>query len=112
MPSKDKDRFTFTPTEERLEKIKKHIPNPDTPDTISISKFINRAIDYKIKNIETRHLSDFIYYLGLPTLAFLGMLFLSLTLLNLFFYILTTVIGGYIVILFFLFYNKYKKVKK
>ena len=52
------------------------------------------------------------YYLGLPTLAFLGLIGLTLTFPTIFFLGLTIVTGGYIVVFFFLFYNKYKKVKK
>ena len=87
--------------------IKKLIKNPDT-----ISNFINHAIDIRIKTLETKYMSDFIYYLGLPTLAFLGMVFISLTFPTWFFSILTGVIGLYIIILFFLFYNKYRGKKK
>lgn len=98
--------FTFNIGLERLTKIKKHVTNPDT-----VTNFITRSIDHEITNLETRHLSDFIYYIGFPTLAFLGMVSVTLMFPSLFFYILTGVIGVYIIILFFLFYNKYKKVK-
>jgi len=101
---KDTDRFTLWTTKTRLDKIKTFVSNPDT-----ISNFINKAIDHELHNLETRYMSDFIYYLGFPTLAFLGMVFLSLSYLNLFFYIITVIIGIYIVVLFFLFYNKYHK---
>jgi len=96
--------FTISTTSERLDKIKNVIKNPET-----MASFINRAIDHELHNLETRYMSDFIYYLGFPTLAFLGMAFLSLTFMNLFVYIITVIIGIYIVVLFFLFYNKYHK---
>lgn len=99
--------FTFDITKERLEKIKLLIKNPDT-----ISNFINGAIDIRIKTLETRYLMDFLYYLGLPTIAFLGMVGITLLFPTLFFYMLTVLLGAYIVILFFLFYNKYRGKKK
>jgi len=99
--------FTFDITKNRLERIKKLIKNPDT-----ISNFINRSIDKEIRTLETRYLSDFIYYLGLPTLAFLGMIYISLTYPTFFFFIIMSVLGFYIIVLFFLFYNKYRGGKK
>jgi len=98
--------FTFNITIERHKKVKKHIKNPDT-----IATFINKSIDQRIKMLETKYLSDFIYYLGFPTLMFLGMVSLSLVFPNWLFYVLTVIIGIYIVILFYLFYNKYRGVK-
>ena len=98
------ERLTFTITEERHKKIIPLIKNPET-----ITSFVNNAIDHEIHNRKTRFMSDFIYYLGFPTLAFLGLVFLSLTFMNLFFYVLTVILGSYIVVLFFLFYNKYHK---
>ena len=103
----DKRGFSFNIGQERLDKIKTHIYNPDT-----VTNFITRAIDHELVNLETKHLSDFIYYIGFPTLAFLGMVAVTLILPSLFFYILTSVVGVYIIILFYLFYNKYRKVKQ
>jgi len=99
--------FTFNIGKERLDKIKKIIKNPET-----ISDFINGSIDIRIKTLETRYMSDFIYYLGLPLLGFLGAVYLALTYPSWFFFIIMTVIGFYIVVLFFLFYNKYRGGKK
>jgi len=92
---------------ETLEKIKLFVKNPDTT-----FNFVNRAIDREIKTLKTRYLSDFIYYLGLPTLAFLGMVYVSLTYPTFFFFIIMAVLGFYIIVLFFLFYNKYRGGKK
>jgi len=99
--------FSFSTTTERLNKIENIIKNPET-----MSSFINRAIDHEIHNIETKYLSDFIYYLGLPTLAFLSMVFICLYFALLFLYIITVVLGIYIIVLFYLFYNKHHKEKR
>jgi len=104
---KDTNRFTLWTTNTRLDKIKPLVKNPET-----ISSFINRAIDHEIHNIETKYLSDFIYYLGLPTLAFLSMVFICLYFALLFLYIITVVLGIYIIVLFYLFYNKHHKEKR
>ena len=95
--------FTFNITTERYKKVKEHCDN--------ISQFINESIDINIKRIETKHLSDFIYYIGFPFLCLLGSIAITLYLGSLIFYIITGIIGVYLIILIFLFYNKYRGVK-
>jgi len=100
------ETFTFSTTSERLEKIKKH------NHFNSISDFINVSLDFYVEHIETRFITDWFYYILLPFLGFLAFVGMSILFLNLFFYICTIIIGGYICILGFLFARKYKKVKK
>ena len=101
--------FTISTTTELIDEINKLIGNKHYNN---ISDFFNKTGWSQINDIRNRFFSDFIYYLGFPTLAFLGLVFLSITLINLFFYILTIIVGIYIVVLFHLFYNKYHKEKR
>lgn len=96
-------RFTFEIGEKRLENVKRHLKENET-----ITEYIQKSIDYKLKMQDSRYLSDFIYYLGMPFLAFLGLVGLCLFIPNIFFYSLLIVVGFYISILFYLFYNKYR----
>ena len=100
------DSFTFSTTSERLEKIERLNGFPSKSD------FINRALDFYINHLETKFLSDLLYYIGFPFVALLGFVGLSMFFLNWFFYVCTIIVGMYIIILGFLFFNKYKKVKK
>lgn len=99
--------FTFNITEERYNEIKKYLKNPET-----VTSFVNNSIDNQIENIKSRYLIDFIWYLGMPTLGFLGMVSICLLYPTLFFFIITIILGVYIVILFYVFYNKYHRRKK
>jgi len=99
------ETFTFSTTQHRLNKIEKLNRYPSKSD------FINKAIDLYVEQIETRYLSDFIYYIGFPLLGFLGFIGLTLYFATPFFYLCTMIISIYIIILNFLFFKKYKKVK-
>ena len=95
--------FTFNITTERYIKVKEYCNN--------ISQFINESIDINLKQKETKHLSDFIYYIGFPLLCFVGCVGITIYLSDIFFYIVTSVVGIYFIILIFLFYNKYRGIK-
>lgn len=95
--------FTFDITKERYNRVKKQSSN--------ISLFINQSIDFYIIHLQTRHLQDFMYMIGLPFLVFLIMTGLTLYFATLFFYLLTSISGIYFTIFVFLFYNKYRGVK-
>ena len=97
--------FTISTSTELLNEINILIKKEQFKNT---SDFFNKTGLARVNDFKSRYLSDFIYYLGFSTLAFLSMVFLSLTFLSLFFYIITIILGIYLVILFYLFYNKYR----
>ena len=100
------ESFNFSTTSKRLEKI-------DQLNSFnSKSDFINKALDMYIEHIETKYLSDFIYYIGFPFLAFISFIGFSIYLVNWFFYVCTIIVGLYLCILVFLFARKYSRRKK
>ena len=103
------DNITFSTTKDRIDKIDKFVISNDTPHR---SAFINKAIDEYFKQIETRKLLDFMYFIGLPFFAFLISVGVTLVINSLFFYIISAIFGFYLMIFIFLYHNKYKEVKK
>lgn len=97
--------FTISTTTELLKDINVLITKNQFKNT---SDFFNKTGLARVNDLKSRYLSDFIYYLGFPTLAFLSMVFVCLTFPSFFIYIITIIVGIYIVILFYLFYNKYR----
>jgi len=101
---------TFRTSDEKLEKIDTFIKkNKHIKDR---SDIINKSLDFFIQHIETKFLSDFIYYIGLPSLAFIGSIFLTFYLTDIIFYIIAAIIGVYLVILVYLFRYKYRGGRK
>jgi len=100
------ESFNFSTTAERLKKIDK------LNSFNSKSDFINSALDYYIEHIETKYLSDFIYYIGFPFISFIGLFGLSLYFINWFLYFCTVIVGIYLCILGFLFMRKYSRRRK
>jgi len=98
--------FSLSTTVKRLQEIERINPYNCKSD------FINKAVDIHIKSLKTRYLSDLFYYIALPFLSFMGFIGITLYLADMFFTILTCIVGIYLIILVFLFYDKYKKVKK
>lgn len=98
-------RFTFTIGSERLEKVKRLTKKGP------INDFINSALDFYITHLETKFMSELMYYVAFPFLAFFGCLILTIILEHILFYILSGIMGVYLIILIYLFYSKYGKVK-
>ena len=97
--------FTFDITDNRYEKVKSFVDkNKRYP---SIGYFINYIIDKEIDNRKEKILTDFIYYIGFPFLCFIGCIGLTFYFNDFFFYIISGVIGIYLIILCFVFYKKY-----
>jgi len=98
--------FCFDITSKRLEKVKKVVENHNMFPTVST--FINKSIDFYLEHLRTRFLSELMYYIGFPALAFIGLIGITLLFPTLFLYIITGILGVYLLILGFLFYNKYR----
>jgi len=94
--------FSISTTNERLNEIERINPYNCKSD------FINKAIDVHIKTLKTRYLSDVLYYIGIPLLALIGLFGLSLYFKEMFFVLLTAIVGIYLVVLVVLFYDKYR----
>lgn len=96
---------SFSTTDERVSKIDSLVKTGMSPDR---STFINTSIDFYMRHIETKYLSDFIYYIGFPFLALVLCVGFTMIFLSWFFYLITIMIGAYLIILIFLFYKKYR----
>jgi hypothetical protein len=104
------DRITFTIGNDRYKRVEDYVKNNKAFPNMSF--FINYSIDFFMDHRHNKFISDFIYYLGFPFLAFLGLVGITLLFPTLFFYILLVIVGIYLIVLFYLFYNKYKGVKR
>ena len=100
--------FSFVITEQRHEKVKK-IHDKNKSD--SMADIINTAIDFYLNHLETKYLMDMMYFFGIPFFIFLTAVGITLYFSNMFFYVVSGVSGIYLVIFFYLFYNKYRGVK-
>ena len=102
-------RLTFVITDERYNRLEEYLQE----HTIfpSMTHLINYAIDYYIDTHKARMISDFIYYIGFPFGVFLGFIFLTFYLKDVTFYVLTAIVGFYLIILIYLYYDRYLKNK-
>ena len=82
-------RFSLYIPSEKLEKIKRL----SKKRAITNNDFVNQAIDFYLNHLETKFLSEFMYYIGFPTIAFIGLVGVTLFFATIFFYILTAVTG-------------------
>jgi len=99
---------SFSTSDERLDKIDSFIKNGHTSDR---STFINQSIDFYFRSLESKKIIDFMYLISIPFLFFLTTIGITLFFASLFFYIVSTVSGIYLIIFFYLFYNRYRGVK-
>jgi hypothetical protein len=99
----------FSSSVERITKIDNLVKKGFYPDR---STFINKSIDLHFKELETKKYLDFMYFVSIPFGLFLGCLGLTFTLKSLFWYILSSIFGVYLVVFLFLFISKYREVKK
>jgi hypothetical protein len=98
--------FTFDMTQERYERIKEYVEKHKAFNSMGF--FLNYAADFYIDHRRSKQLSDFLYYIGFPLVAFICFISLMLYFSDFFFYILTSIIGVYLIILCYLFVNKYR----
>jgi len=103
------EAVSFTTTKSRIEKMDGYIKNKNAPHR---SAFINNAIDSYFRQIETHGLFDFMYFIGLPFFIFLISIGTTIIVNSLFFYLVSALFGFYLMIFGFLYYAKYKGVKK
>jgi len=103
-----KTGFSLSTTVERMSRVDEFIGNSNYADRAA---FINDAIDKFFESYNAKFVIDFMYFIGVPLFLFLISIGLTLYLVSLFFYILTGISGIYLMIFFFLFYNKYKGIK-
>jgi len=96
--------FTISTTEELIGKIKEKNPN--------ISNFFNEAALYRLSEQKTQKRVEFMWFIALPFLAFLGLLYLTLYLKDMFFYILMAILAIYLIIFIYLFVDKHYRSKK
>lgn len=99
-------KISISTSDERLRKIDSFLKK--TSKFQDRSSLINKAIDFYFQHIETKSLSDFIYYIGLPSVAFIACIFLTFYLTEVVFFILSAVIGIYLIILGYLYNYKYR----
>jgi len=104
-----KTGFSLSTTTERLSKVDGFIGN--NSNYADRAAFINDAIDKFFEAYNAKFVIDFMYFIGVPLFLFLISVGLTLYLVSLFFYIITGISGIYLMIFFFLFYNRYKGIK-
>ena len=97
--------LSISTTEDRLIRLDDFVKKNKYSDR---SSFINESIDFYIKHIQARHLTDFMYYIGLPFLMFLITVGLTLYFVTMYFFVITATSGIYCIIFIFLFHNKYR----
>ena len=99
---------SFSTSDERIQTIDSFVKTGYSPDR---STFINTAIDFYLNHIRTKYLTDFMYFFGIPFFIFLVSVGITLYFSNMFFYVISSISGIYLIIFFYLFYNKYRGVK-
>ena len=100
--------FTFSTTKDRLEKINILV---DANHFNNTSNFINKAIDFYIRDFENKKIMLFWYYICIPLFFFLICIGITLFTANMFFYILTGLGGINLMIFIFLFFDRYKETR-
>lgn len=100
--------ISFSSTDERICKIDVFVEKGLFADR---STFINKAVDFWFETKESKRTLDFMYFVSIPFLFFLVTLGITLYFGSLFFYALFGISGVYLIIFFYLFYNKYRGVK-
>jgi hypothetical protein len=103
-----KPPISFNLDDERISKLDSLIKNGGFKDRTDC---IVKSLDFMFKTLESKHLIDFMYFVSIPFLFFLVVIGLTLYLTSLFFYIMSAISGIYLIIFFYLFYNKYRGVK-
>jgi hypothetical protein len=101
--------ITFSSTSERIQKVDTLVQQGYYPDR---STFINTGIDFLLKTHNTNRVMDFLYFIFPGVFFFLGCIGATLFLRSLFFFVLTGISGLYLMVFIYLYYNKYKGVKK
>ena len=99
--------ISFSSTDDRISQIDAFVKTGTYPDR---STFINISLDHMFKSIESKRILDFMYFVSIPFLFFLITLGITLYFGSLFFYVLSSVSGVYLIVFFYLFYNKYRGV--
>uniref|UniRef100_A0A6M3LZM6 Uncharacterized protein n=1 Tax=viral metagenome TaxID=1070528 RepID=A0A6M3LZM6_9ZZZZ len=96
--------FTISTTTELLDEIRNKTGN--------VSNFFNIAARYKLKEYHNRKLTEFMLYIAIPALGFIGSIAATIYFKTLFFYTLMGIGAIYLIIFVFLFYDKYYRNKK
>ena len=97
--------FTISTTTELIEEIKKHTDN-------NISSFFNKAACFQLNQYKLQRQTEFMWYIALPFLGFIGCIGATLYFESIFFFILMSVSGIYLIIFITIFINKYRRKKK
>jgi len=100
--------ISFSTTNERLQKIDAFVQNKMFPDR---STCINAGIDLLVKDIEIGRTVEIMYNISLPLFFFLVTIGLTLFLRSLFFYVISGIMGLYLMVFIFLFYKKYRGIR-
>jgi len=103
-----KTAFSLATTTERMNKVESFVGNNNYTDKAAV---INAAMDKFFELYDSKYVIDFMYFIGVPLFLFLVSVGLTLYLASLFFYIIAGIAGIYLMIFFFLFYNRYKGIK-
>jgi len=102
------ERITITIDDELLKNIKKQIKNSHTSN---VSNFFNEAARFKLNQYKNQYQTEFMWYIALPFLGFIGCLYATIYLASMFFFIITGVVGLYLIIFITLFLKKYRGKK-
>ncbi len=98
----------FSSTTERIDRIDNLVSNGFYPNR---STFINTSIDFLLRTHDINRIVDFLYFVAPGVFFFLGCVGLTLFLRSVFFFVLTGISAIYLMVFFYLYYNKYKGVK-
>lgn len=96
--------FTISTSTELIEEIKKHTDN--------VSSFFNGAVRFQLNQYRTQRQTEFMWYIALPFLGFIGCIGATLFFESIFFFILMAVSGIYLIVFITIYINKYRRRKK
>lgn len=103
------NRFTFSTTEERLNRISHYVDV--TKKYSDMSSVINASIDKFLDVKKIEFVADFMYFIGIPLFIFIASFGLTFVFPYLVFFVVTVLTGSYLMIFIFLFYHRYRGIK-